>query len=271
MPEKIPEDTRSEIHVNDLTRRKELRQRSGYGTNDGLYSSRTLHHFLNTTPATEARVAQRVTKLPALLETTILRVCRQTHAEAHQVMYLENTFIIMFYLHQRPRPFHTMFPSGINVSLIRSLHIEIQLNLFLAEPRYPTAFARASTWTTFGKMPHLKTVQLVVTFHKPLDPGEARLFAHDWRPISSCDNALQELVAAIPGHVQVQYGLTEEQTERGDYGGFDPVESSVLEKICKCGSPTMDLATAGELHADLGNGVEEGNHDDDAAANEGGI
>ncbi|KAF1953610.1 hypothetical protein CC80DRAFT_494505 [Byssothecium circinans] len=273
---KIPEIVGFEIHLNDLARRKERRESTWKPVSTGMSKeSQALarkHHFLNTTGANQARFAHKVDQMGSLLTIQMLLLNKETSEEALNIMYGTNVFTIMFPLDQQHDPFHTLFPFGVHINRIQRLRIEIQMNPSI-QPHsviMRSGWVRGTTWSSFKKMANLKHLRVVVTFRSPNFATEhAALFNGAWRRMSYYNNHMRDLIAAIPRGVNVQCGLTKEQRDRGDYGGFEPVKACVPRKIFKtydglrgvdCDmdeNMLVDWNSAGQLQAD-GEGPDDG-------------
>jgi hypothetical protein len=276
----VPEIVECEIHVNDLARRKERRLvllpvSTGLSPRSKKLAKK--HRFLNETSATTARLTQKVNNAIPFLETAILRTNEKTYKEALYTLYATNVFTIMFPLNEQTTPFHTLFPSGVDISRIQRLSVEVQLDPHDPQNRHVrTPWMRSTTWASFRKMTDLKFLRIVITFCDPRHaPLQADLFNRAWRRTNYYNNVMRNLIAAVPKDVVVTCGLSKEQRERGDYGGLEPVKGCVLKKIfrvyeCLRGvdgdmenEAVLTLTEAGDLPVD---GDGEDSEDDDGGA-----
>lgn len=192
------------------------------------------YHFLNDGDATAARLVQRVSKLPPLLETAILRACHQTFEEGIHVLYTLNTFSVILCLNIHVNPFDTRLPHGVDVSRVQRLRVEIQLfsNPQDGGPRSRIGLFRDKTWSAFRRMVGLKYLQIIVTFgDEKAAVGLVYLFNRAWHQMPYFTNIMRDLVSAIPKGIEVQCGLTKEQKDMCNFGGFEPVKGCVLRKI----------------------------------------
>jgi hypothetical protein len=123
------------IFINDFNRRKERRgTRDTPPMNTGR-SKKSLeqaqkHYVLNDNEINKSRLKKRIDGLPPLLETNILRVCRQTHVEGSGIMWRMNTFAVavpMINKDERHGELVSLF-AGMDAARIQHLRIEIQLD-----------------------------------------------------------------------------------------------------------------------------------------------
>lgn len=225
------------ILVNDVTRRIERRRiDQRYAERTEQYRARKgaglskKYHLLNKTGVMQSRLARNLYGSLPLRETSILAVCRQMHRESQHVLYSENTFGAIVSLDEQGRPFGSWFPSGIDISLIQHLRIEIQFGLHdYSQAHQP----RAIRWSSFRRMTALTSLQIFATFQSiELAPFQAQVVHRCWASMEYYRSAMSGLIAAIPERVAcVNWGLTKEEKERCDYAGFVPVKGCVLRKM----------------------------------------
>jgi hypothetical protein len=129
------------------------------------------HRILNDNEINTSRLKQRITGLPSLLDTNILRVCRQTYAEGSGIMWKISTFAVavpMVIHHLEGIELSSRF-AGMDVTRIQHLRLELQLDigfdigmgigLILKKDRMKT-----KRWILFQSMRELKTRRIVATF-----------------------------------------------------------------------------------------------------------
>jgi hypothetical protein len=273
------------IHGNDLQRRAEHRSRTrrrNFRSLRGYQPLARQHLFLNNTAATLSRLAQPNSK-PALktplLETSILRVCRQTRQEGMHILYTLNNFAIMVVdpafdpdfnvdlgTPARSRRLVDALPVGTDISSIRQLRIELQLsgpedyNPIIGPTHSIYRYFRPCIWVPFCMMRDLKSLQIFVTFYGDRQNSQSSQsiikanqskawFERSWRILPAYTNTMRDLVAAIPKHVEtVTWGLSKEQKVNGDYGGLTYVKGCVLRKMYSTferlrGTAVGDMAT----------------------------
>lgn len=223
------------IHGNDISYRRCLRY---YNKREDMNFREDLndrHGFMNSTSSTLARLTRPLSGIPPLLEVGILRACQQTYKEGLHILHTENYFAIILRekCYWEPR-----LPHGLKKSRIRNLRIEVQLDGPFSHKE--AHILRTSNFYWISKMHDLKSLQILVTFRghvrfrkcdKTKAAQDAVLFNRCWRITTTYDNTMRALIASIPKGIKVSWGLTREQKEVGDYGGFAYAKACVLRKI----------------------------------------
>jgi hypothetical protein len=156
------------ILINDLERRKVMRsfRSKNYKLDGTTKAMAKLYNIVNETPATIARLSVPIVGLAPILETSILRVCRQTYQEALGLYHgalADTTFA--YYLPLGANTELVPYPCPwIEISHLRRFLLEIQLhynhdtnNWWL----WPEAKKRLRF---FRSMSNLRQLQLVFTF-----------------------------------------------------------------------------------------------------------
>jgi len=231
------------ILTNDLRRRITRRTASAFGLppmSTGLskksFQLAKKFYMLNHLEMTRERLRKPVSELPLLLETAILRACRQTYSEGSALLFQKNTFAIIVRTMDRNDDLASWFPAGLDLSRVRRLRLEYQLEHIHGKTQGYSADLYGSTtpWAFIRRMTSLKTLQLVLTFSDEVEaPAKKEHFERLWHTMRLYRQLMQELIAAIPKGVEVKMGMTKEDKMRDDYGGFCPVRGSVLRKIYK--------------------------------------
>jgi hypothetical protein len=189
------------------------------------------YHMLNDGDTTMARLKKRVTGLPPLLETAILRVCRQTNYEGASILYFKNVFALIVPFSRRTDELQSWFPTELDMAKIQHIRLELQLPAYISIHN-PSMSDLSAPWPFFRHLKGLKSVRLVVTFDiEVLAPKEKKRFERFWHVMSIYRHVMQEVIAAIPEGVEMKMSLTKEEKILRDYGGFCPVRGSVLRKI----------------------------------------
>ncbi|KAF2828824.1 hypothetical protein CC86DRAFT_404707 [Ophiobolus disseminans] len=121
---------------------------------------------------TTARLGKRVSELPPLLETAILRACRQTYSEGTAVLFRTNTFALIVPIMQRNDNLAAWFPDGLDLSLVRHIRLEYQLEHIAGKTQGLSSsgqlYGRTTPWAFLRRMESLRTLQLIVTFPNEL-------------------------------------------------------------------------------------------------------
>jgi len=228
------------ILLNDLNRRKERRTAPGLpAMSTGLSNkSKQLakrYHMLNNDESTMARLKKRVTGLPPLLQTAILRVCRQTHYEGAAILYCKNVFALIVPFARRNDTLELWFPTGLDLTRIQHIRLELQLPTYSfinTTTNTANVYNFSAPWFFFRHITALKTVRMTLTSDNETTAHiEKKRFERFWHIMPVCRQVMQELIAAIPMGIEVKMGLTKEEKILCDYGGFCPVRGCVLRKI----------------------------------------
>ncbi|KAF2678369.1 hypothetical protein K458DRAFT_394914 [Lentithecium fluviatile CBS 122367] len=169
--------------------------------------------------------------LPPFLETGILRACRQSFEESIHVMYTRNVFAVIVKASPGLEDVRFRFGGYLDFSRIKRLRLEMQFRANKEDEEFPShhykgsRFCSYSTRSTFpfAFMPRLQSIQVYVTFANGFMPHTAMKlaeeFARCWRECLRFADPLRDLIRAVPARVDVEWGLTGEQKERGDFGG----------------------------------------------------
>jgi hypothetical protein len=204
------------IFINDLNRRKERRGTQGNRPVRTGLSNKSLklarkHDILNNNGINTSRLKKRITGLPHLLETNVLRVCRQMYEEGSGVMWEVNVFAIAVPTSDTTGgdgQLSSLFATaGVDVKQIQHLRLEIQLGTCLSPEFQRLRSLKTKQWAPLRSMVELKTLRI------------------------SYNMIFQELIEAVPKSVAITMGLTKEEKFLGDYAGWCPVKGCVLRKI----------------------------------------
>jgi hypothetical protein len=223
------------IHGNDLYRRHWLRDDNELEDLDIIKVINDWQGFVNNTPSTLARLTRPVNGIPPLLEVGILRAGRQTYEEGLHILNIKNNFAAIL---REKGNWNLHLPYGLKYSSIHNLRIELQLEGPFSHDG--THILRTSNFYWLSKMYDLKFLQILVTFGgrglfnevgKAQAAQDAALFDRCWRITTTYDSTMRALIASIPKGIEVSWGLTREQKEVGDYGGFAYAKGCVLRKI----------------------------------------
>jgi hypothetical protein len=178
--------------------------------------------------------------LPPLLDTTILRVCKQTNEEATSMIYSNKTISLIV---QSDGPhlecMERCFGDYIEFNEIRNLRLELQTygGRF---SRYKS-HGRATPHFSLTNMPLLQKLQVLVT--SPLTSGrtldEVRTLERDLKHLAvdrgtGSTGPLEELVLAVsklPPKVKVVWGLSGEEEVAWDIGGVTLLKQAMLWKL----------------------------------------
>jgi hypothetical protein len=158
--------------------------------------------------------------LPPLLDTTVLRVCKQAYREGTSMMYSNKTIslIIQSDTHRLESMQHR-FGDYVKLDKIKNLRLEIQL--FDLCPRERTT---GSAPFSFQNMPHLRNLQVIVTFsiRHTITYSNIVNMERNFKHISGSSGPLEEVVAAVSDlrkEVNVVWGLSDEEMAKWDIGG----------------------------------------------------
>jgi hypothetical protein len=106
-------------------------------------------------------IHEALSSYAALPETTILRVCKQIHMEAKDVLYSHTTFeIVTPSVVFSAEVLKADVSNGINLLRVRKLRFEI---LLVHAPAYLMLPLVSKIFSTFKGMQHLRRLQIVVT------------------------------------------------------------------------------------------------------------
>ena len=190
-----------------------------------------------STPTMKLRIEQNSRDIPALLEISILRLCRQVYHEAIHTLYSKNTFAVIAPLNGKfdmekfsryrhwiynTYPIHKWFPAGIDMAKIEHFRLEVQIDT--DDPYVERDMDTLSSSLQY--MGALKNLQIIFTYD-----------TYDEDEVESCHiktltKDIKKLAAAIPVHVEnITWGMTRAELERGDFGGFSPVDGDVVRKL----------------------------------------
>jgi hypothetical protein len=227
------------IFINDLNRRKERRGTQGNRPVRTGLSNKSLklarkHDILNNNGINTSRLKKRITGLPHLLETNVLRVCRQMYEEGSGVMWEVNVFAIAVPTSDTTGgdgQLSSLFATaGVDVKQIQHLRLEIQLGTCLSPEFQRLRSLKTKQWAPLRSMVELKTLRIIATFDQNSNI-RCDHFHRFWHELRFYNMIFQELIEAVPKSVAITMGLTKEEKFLGDYAGWCPVKGCVLRKI----------------------------------------
>ncbi|KAH7380045.1 hypothetical protein BKA66DRAFT_367795, partial [Pyrenochaeta sp. MPI-SDFR-AT-0127] len=164
-------------------------------------------------------ISARVVATKPILHLEILRTSRRMRNEASDCMYSNNWFAIS--LSKLPSSVIEA-PSGWELSRIKKLQLELQLKDTLRMNSYVD-------WPTFfSSFPSLRLLRVIPTFH-PRYYEWARTELLDWQTTSYVYKAFfRELIAAVPGHVDLKMGCSQEMDVDIELQGRAAVDKKLL-------------------------------------------
>lgn len=154
-----------------------------------------------------------------ILHVDLLRTSQKLADEAADCMYTKNWFAIS--LDKLPLPTFEV-PPGWDLSRIKRLQIEIQLKDSIRMNRYVD-------WSSFfSSFPSLQFLRVVPTLH-PRYYEWAKSEFTDWSATPFVHKAFfRELLAAVPGYVDLKIGLSVDANENVQIQGKTAIDSRFL-------------------------------------------
>ncbi|KAF1947704.1 hypothetical protein EJ02DRAFT_332870 [Clathrospora elynae] len=164
-------------------------------------------------------ICNRSTSPDPLLHLDVLRASRRVYCEASDSLYSTNWFAIS--LSKLPS---TVFetPYGWNLSRVKKLQLELQIKDAVRMNSY-------IDWAPlFASFSSLRVLRIVLTFH-PRYYEWAHTELCDWQTTPYVHKAFfRELLAAIPGHVDLKIGSPMDEADGLELQGKAMVEKKLL-------------------------------------------